>query len=275
MSNDEGFESQFGKSDGGRHAPVVKKDIDTFELTRNEKNTVQQTKWALNCFTSWCQEKSISVDFMAITKERLNEVLRDFYGTVRNGKGENYGISSYISLRSGLNRHVSDPPLSLCWCLMKDSAFTSSNNVFVGVVKTLRRQGRDTTEHHPSISASDFNTIKSSLDPTKPEGLIRKVWFDVQLHFGRRGKEGNRQLTPASFSVFRDENGLKYASMTFNEETKNHKDPQERKKDSRRGYMYSLCPVASLEKYLSLLPSNAPALYLHPKRKWEMSDDIW
>ena len=124
------------------------------------------------------------------------------------------------------------------------------------------------------------SSIKASLDPTTPEGLVRKVWFDIQLHFGRRGKEGNRQLTKGSFAVFADENGQKYASMTFNEETKNHKDPQERKKDSRRGYMYALpgnlrCPVASLEKYLSLLPPNAPAFYMHPKKSAASSDDIW
>ena len=39
--------------------------------------------------------------------------------------------------------------------------------------------------------------------------------------------------------------------MTFNEEIKHHKDHQERKKDSRRGYMYARpgnprCPVASV-----------------------------
>lgn len=156
---------------------------------------------------------------------------------------------------------------------MRDTEFTTSNNVFVGVVKTMRRAGQDTTKHHSSISENDLRTIKSSkaLDPTTPEGLVNKVWFDLQLHFGRRGKEGNRNLRPESFQVMVDENGQKYVTMTFNEATKNHQNPQERRKDSRRGFMYTLpedshCPVASLEKYLSLLPPNPPAFYLHPKR---------
>lgn len=296
----------------GRHATIDPKEIEGFEMSRNEKNTVQQTKWAVNCFNNWCQEMRKTVDLNTIEQEQMNSILREFYGTVRNDKGAHYSIASYICLRSGLNRFLNDPPLSRCWCLMKDSAFTTANSVFVGVVKTLKRQGHDKAAHRGSIDATDLATIKASLDPTTPGGLVMKVWFDVQLHFGRRGKEGNRQLTPESFAVFTDENGQKYASMTFNEETKNHKvnslpfiivmeysffnvdafvlclvniffsiqDLQERKKGSRRGFMYSLpgnprCPVSSLEKYLSLLPPNPPGFYLHPKKNTSDSDDIW
>lgn len=86
---------------------------------------------------------------------------------------------------------------------MRDSEFTSSNNVFVGVIKTIRREGRDKMEHHTPISTEDFSTIKLSdeLNPYTPEGLVNKVWFDVQLHFGRRGKEGNQELIPDSFRI--------------------------------------------------------------------------
>ncbi|KAF3859119.1 hypothetical protein F7725_021518 [Dissostichus mawsoni] len=206
------------------------------------------------------------------TKQQLNNILRDFYATVRNGKGELYGLSSYIGLRAGLNRHINDPPLSLSWSVLKDTEFTTCNNVFIGVVKMLRKKGLDTSVHHSSITEDDFKAIKQVLDPKTPEGLVNKVWFDVQLHFGRRGNEGNRQLKPSSFTTKTDENGLKYATLTFNEHTKNHNDPQARNKESTRGFMCELpgdplCPVSSLEKYISLLPPDAPAFYLHPRRQ--------
>ncbi|XP_056101432.1 uncharacterized protein LOC130080159 [Rhinichthys klamathensis goyatoka] len=283
MTMDKWFEEQFVETSTNmnRHAEVLKCNIDTFEKTRNEKNTVQQTQWAVKCFGDWCSEKGCSIDFKQITKTELNALLRDFYGTVRSSKGEKYGISSYVALRAGVNRFLNDSPLSLSWCLMRDSEFTSSNNVFVGVVKTMRREGRDKTEHHTSISTKDFSTIKLSdaLNPNTPEGLVNKVWFDVQLHFGRRGKEGNRELIPDSFRILTNENGVKYVTMSFNEDTKNHKDPHDRNKESRRGFMFQqtgnpLCPVASLEKYVSLLPSNPPAFYLHPKKQ-NLSKCVW
>lgn len=149
----------------------------------------------------------------------------EFYGTVRNCKGELYGLSSYIGLRAGLNRYVNDPPLGLSWCLLKDTEFTTSFNVFTGVVKMLRKKGLDTTVHHTSITDADFYAIKRVLKPNTPAGLVNKVWFDTQLHFGRRGNEGNLRLKPSSFLIKADENGLKYATLTFNEHTKNHNDP--------------------------------------------------
>ncbi|ROL52289.1 hypothetical protein DPX16_1905 [Anabarilius grahami] len=68
--------------------------------------------------------------------------------------------------------------------------------------------------------------------------------------------------------------------MTFNEETKNHKNPLEVDRANRRGAMYQepgdpLCPVSSLEKYLSKIPPDAKTLYLQPKRRFAANDSIW
>lgn len=68
--------------------------------------------------------------------------------------------------------------------------------------------------------------------------------------------------------------------MSFNEETKNHKDPLERSKSSNRGAMYAqpgnpLCPVASLKKYLEKIPKAAKALYLQPKRLFVNDSTTW
>jgi len=72
---------------------------------------------------------------------------------------------------------------------------------------------------------------------------------------------------------------IKYASLPFNESTKNPKDAGERNKESLRGFLLEqpgkpLCPVASMDKYLSLLPPNPPAFHLHPKRT-NYTGDLW
>ena len=265
-----------------RHAEKTEAEIEALAKARNEAGTIKQTMWAVRCFQSWCAEKAIEMDLKTVTKSDLNQTLRHFYATVKNGKGEPYGLSSYIGLRAALNRHLNDPPISKSWCLLNDSEFATSNNVFSGVIKQLRREGRDKTTHHQALSESDLAKIKHSdaLNPNTPVGLVNKVWFDVQLHMGRRAKEGNRQLKPESFAIRVDENGLKYATLTFNECTKNHKDGTEVNKERLRGFMYQLpgnplCPVASLEKYLSLLQPNPPAFYLHTKRTNYAADVVW
>nr|XP_055042974.1 uncharacterized protein LOC129429980 isoform X2 [Misgurnus anguillicaudatus] len=265
-----------------RSAAVTAANLDNLEKTRHENNTVRQTVWTVNCFKSWLAEKQLNIDLKRIEKSQMNSVLRDFYGSIRTNKGELYGISSYPSLRSALNRHINEPPFSREWNLMQDSEFTSANNVFKGVVKQIRRSGADKTSHYPPMSFEDQQILKRSgaLDPGHPKGLLNKVWYDIQLHFARRGKEGNRQLKPDSFELKRDENDTEYFTMTFNEETKNHKNPLEVDRENRRGAMFEepgnpMCPVSSLKKYLRKIPPDAKALYLHPKRRFDASDDIW
>uniref|UniRef100_A0A8C7H0V8 ZMYM2-like/QRICH1 C-terminal domain-containing protein n=1 Tax=Oncorhynchus kisutch TaxID=8019 RepID=A0A8C7H0V8_ONCKI len=265
-----------------RHAEVDTEVLDQLEKSSIVQATNKQTLWAINCFKDWLAEKQMIVDFSTIEKSEMNVLLRDFYCSVRRGKGGEYCIPSYIGIRAGVNRFINLPPLSRAWCLMKDSEFTSSNNVFIGVLKKIRREGRDKTTHPKVIKAQDLEILQNSpvLSPYTPRGLVNKVWFDIQLHFGPRGKEGNRRLTPQSFVIKYDENGAKYATMTSSEERQNHKDAEEQNWQNRCGIMFQnpgsdLCPIASLEKYLSKIPSDATSLYLHPKKLVLTSERIW
>ncbi len=137
------------------------------------------------------------VDFATVTKEELNRILREFYGSARSSQGQHYSISSYVGLRAGINRFINDPPLSRAWCLMQDTEFTTSNNIFSGLI------------NHAVITEEDLVVLRKSeaMNPNTPRGLVNKVWFDIQLHFGRRGKEGLRKLTPQSFQIKRDSTG--------------------------------------------------------------------
>lgn len=101
---------------------------------------------------------------------------------------------------------MNDPPPPCTRSIMKDSEFTTSNNVFSGLLKFLRKAGHDKTQHHSTITEDDLIILRNSeaMNPNTPQGLVHKVWFDIQLHFGRRGKEGLRKLTPESFAIKRD-----------------------------------------------------------------------
>ncbi|CAB1313200.1 unnamed protein product [Coregonus sp. 'balchen'] len=123
---------------------------------------------------------------------------------------------------------------------LKDIEFTTSNHVFLGNKKQLKRQGKYITNSHPPINDKDMAQLQNSqaLNPGTPRGLVQNVWFDLQLHLGPRGKEGNRQLKPNSFLVKTDENGLRYATLAYNEATKNHLDPRERGREPKKGFMF-------------------------------------
>ncbi|XP_067875608.1 activating transcription factor 7-interacting protein 1-like isoform X3 [Heterodontus francisci] len=248
-----------------RHVSVTEEDLIGLEEERNEKNTRKQTDWAVNILKQWLIEKGRDEKFETMSVEELNSILREFYGTVRNHDGNTYSISSYKSIRAGLNRHLKMPPHSRQICLMQDKEFSSANNVFLGVLKVLRKQGKDETNHHPPINAADLRKIRTSgvLGLHTPLALVNKVWFDLQLHFAKRGREILRDLPPDAFVIKRDPNGRRYAMLKYTGKNRSRQDPL------KLGRMYDMpgdvnCPVTSLELYISKLPPDPPAFYLHP-----------
>ncbi|XP_074682944.1 activating transcription factor 7-interacting protein 1 isoform X6 [Strix aluco] len=235
------------------------------EDAKSIKNTHKQTGWAANLLKQWLAKNGKDPSFELVPVSELNDILREFYYTIRNHDGNTYSVASYKSMRAGLNRHLKMPPYNRQICLMKDKEFASANMVFVSVLKMLRMQGKDETHHHPPIAAEDLRKIKQSgvLGLHSPLALVNKVWFDLQLHFAKRGRELLRDLAPDAFVVEKDKNGRRYAMFRYPGKGKNGEDPH------KMGKMYDMpgdpnCPVFSLELYLSKLPPEPPAFYLHP-----------
>ncbi|XP_071116776.1 uncharacterized protein, partial [Haliotis cracherodii] len=209
---------------------------------------------------------------------QLNERLRFFYAEVRNAEGDLYSKSSFVGLRAAIHRHIRGPPFERSINIIQDREFHTANNVFLSMIKKLKRDGLDQTTHHAAIPENDLKKIRESLDTETPSGLLRKVWFDLTLGFARRGKENQRELTASSFRVSTDEQGFEFIEMTHSEVTKNHRgDLKDSNGPNKRIYATSdqFCPVLSLKKYMSLLNPNNGAFYQAPKRRVHVDDTEW
>ena len=152
------------------------------------------------------------------------ELLRELYGSVRNKKGELYGKSAYINLRAAIQRHIISPPFNRTINILRDREFLPANQVFMGVLRKMKAEGRDVTQHKEPITEGDMKKIYESdaLSTKTPMGLVRKVYFEISLHFGRRGREGLRSLTKDSFVFKTDDEGKEYVTLLYNELDKNH-----------------------------------------------------
>ncbi|KAK0134447.1 hypothetical protein N1851_029942 [Merluccius polli] len=219
---------EYEKKKEKRHKEVTPEELDELEDDKDELNTKKTMKWAVKILRDFLADKNMDINFKSYTAATLNYVLRLFYSTK---EGREYSVASLMSLRAGINRHLSDVNI------INDPVFKTSNAVFKAILKRYIKSGKDTSVHHPRITELDLQIIRcsSALSPDTPVGLVRKVWFDIQLCFARRGREGSRELTMTSFVIQRDEYGVEYVSLAHNPQTKNHKDPNEPHKENLRG----------------------------------------
>ena len=163
-------------------------------------------------------------DFETLPEKELDIKLRQFYAEVRNRKGDFYSKSSLLGIRASLNRHLRGPPYYRKMCLVTDQAFNPSNHVFIAMIRKIKRLGKDTTSHIPTISDDDLSKILSekSFDLSSPLSLQQVTWFNIHYNFARRGRENDRLLTKDSFIFETDSQGKEYAKLAYNEKTKNH-----------------------------------------------------
>ena len=60
------------------------------------------------------------------------------------------------------------------------------------------------------------------LSEDNPKSLQRKVFVELMLHFGRLGREGLRDMRKDSIVIKVDGSDKSYATMAYNELSKNH-----------------------------------------------------
>ena len=166
---------------------------------------------------------------------------------------------------------------------MKDVVFQSANQVVTGLIKELRRDGLDTTKNKTAIEAEDVELMYSSgvLSNKTPQSLQYKVFFELSLNFGRRWKEGLRELEKSSFVVVVEAGGggggggvnmSNKLSMK-----KNHQGVSMKEKE-KSAVMYEkcekpdLCPVKSFDLYFSKLNPLCDSLFQRPTSMpmWKM-----
>lgn len=210
----------------------------------------------------------------------LGVVLKHFYAEVRQKDGREYSRSSLTCIRAAIQRHLSGPPYNSVINIMSDGHFNSANSLISGMIRNKKRRGEDQSTHHSAISETDIDLMYSSgvLAKSDPVSLQFKTFFEVSLHFGRRGREGLRELNKSDIIFKHDDEGVEYATLNFNPHEKNH--PGKTHHEAQHVQkMYATggpdCPVASLKLYISKLHPDCECFFQKPRGDEYKKSNIW
>jgi hypothetical protein len=112
--------------------------------------------------------------------------------------------------------------------IILDSEFMNCNVIFKAQCVQMKKLGLCKVNHHPPICEEDLELLNNSqaFSLDDPISLQRKVFFDLMLHFSRRGGENLRKLTKSHF-ILKTITALITLKKYKDELTKNHREHHE------------------------------------------------
>ena len=129
--------------------------------------------------TEWLYENRHNADFETMSNEAINELLTIFYTEVKSADGKDLSKSTYVCIRSGIGRHLRNPPYNRNLILHNSETYATSNRMFLSVLKKLKEEGKDCSVHYPAIADSDLAMLKAetAFNTNNPKELQQKVFF--------------------------------------------------------------------------------------------------
>ncbi len=231
------------------------------------------------CVTDWLFEsgRKDQLDFEELPPEEIADLLCEFYYAVRKQDGNEYSKSALKGIRAGLQRYLEGKPFFRKFSLSRDSIFNEANTVFDGYIAKLKKDGKDIEEHKEEIPPEDERKLYDCVFTDTPQGLLYRVFFEVVKHFGRRGRENLRNMTPAYFTMEKDGSGLRYYRQPVCENDKNH--TVKKKGRPKKGVIAEIpgdknCPFTHVKDYLEKRNKDCPAFFQKAHDNY-WKDGIW
>jgi hypothetical protein len=207
-----------------RFVPVEDDDLKQLLTEKDAKSTRRATDSAVRTFKTYLRERSLNKDFEEITPSELDSTLSKLYAETRTEDGELYNKSSLRSIRYGINRYLAN--FHSRKDIVHDKVFNEANKVFIAASKDLKRQGKGDITHYPPLELKDFHKLYDYLDSNNNVKLQEKVFLDLMLYFGHRGRENIHDLTITYFAATTDVDGRIYVYMKLDKLTKNHQEDE-------------------------------------------------
>lgn len=203
---------------------TVKAKKDIFKQ-KKAPSTNQATKVWVKCLNYYLAEKNLE-DTDTLDIKDLPNVLSDFYTKLRkaDAKGE-YKTSTLKCIRAAINRYFKE---TRSLDILLDPRFIRSNEMFTGVAKKAKEEGRGKVDSRPPTEEDDMKKISAYFaealsGPPDAEKLIEMAIFSIIYYMCRRGRQNLRTMTKDTFWIDFDPTGRKFIYQAIKEHDKNHR----------------------------------------------------
>uniref|UniRef100_A0A8C3S8L0 KIAA1958 n=1 Tax=Chelydra serpentina TaxID=8475 RepID=A0A8C3S8L0_CHESE len=249
-------------------------------------NTTKATLYALNVWRYWCMTKGLK-DYMDITKipaSKLNELLEDFYITVKKTDGSDFLATSLHAIRRGLDRILKNAGVGFS---ITSSTFTTSTKKLKEKLRVLSKAGmsgaRSRNIVYFSLSDEEEMWRTGCLGDESPVALLSTVVKYNSQYLNMRTLQEHADLMYGDIELLKDSQNRPFFARTdsvkrehrvssskvcygqiYHEHSKGHK----------------LCPYCLLYKYMYIhrpptqMEAKSP-FYLTARKEISGMGNVW
>nr|XP_060618474.1 uncharacterized protein KIAA1958 homolog isoform X2 [Anolis sagrei ordinatus] len=249
-------------------------------------NTTKATRYALNVWRYWCMTKGLK-DYMDITKipaVKLNELLEDFYVTVKKTDGADFLATSLHAIRRGLDRILKNAGIGFS---ITSGNFSSSTKKLKEKLRVLSKAGmsgaRSRNIVYFSFSDEEEMWRTGCLGDGSPVALLSTVVKYNSQYLNMRTLQEHADLMYGDIELLKDAQNRPFFARTDNVK-------REKRMGLNRVYYgqiyhehskgHRFCPYCLLYKYMYLHrpPSQMEAkspFYLTARKETVNMGNVW
>ncbi|XP_033029916.1 uncharacterized protein KIAA1958 homolog isoform X1 [Lacerta agilis] len=194
-------------------------DLKYFCISAVSPNTTKATLYALNVWRYWCMTKGLK-DYMDITKipaVKLNELLEDFYVTVKKTDGSDFLATSLHAIRRGLDRILKNAGIGFS---ITSGSFGSSTKKLKEKLRVLSKAGmsgaRSRNIIYFSLSDEEEMWRIGCLGDGSPVALLSTVVKYNSQYLNMRTLQEHADLMYGDIELLKDSQNRPFFARTDN-----------------------------------------------------------
>ncbi|CAH2293609.1 PREDICTED: uncharacterized protein KIAA1958 homolog isoform X3 [Pelobates cultripes] len=261
-------------------------DLKDLCISAVSSNTTKATLYALNVWRYWCMTRGLKdcMDFTKVPAVKLNELLEDFYVTVKKTDGSDFLATSLHAIRRGLDRILKNAGAGFS---ITSSVFNSSSQKLKEKLRLLNKAGmsgsRSRNIVYFSLADEEEMWRIGCLGDDGPVPLLSSVVKYNSQFLNMRTLQEHADLMFGDIELLKDANNRPFFARTDSVKRDKQANPNkmcygqvyhEHSKGHRR------CPYCLLYKYMytyrppTQMEVNAP-FYLTARKEVGSTDNIW
>ncbi|KAM5193027.1 uncharacterized protein KIAA1958 homolog isoform 2-T2 [Mantella aurantiaca] len=261
-------------------------DLKDLCISAVSSNTTKATLYALNVWRYWCMTRGLKdcMDFTKVPAVKLNELLEDFYVTVKKTDGSDFLATSLHAIRRGLDRILKNSGAGFS---ITSSVFNSSSQKLKEKLRMLNKAGmsgsRSRNIVYFSLADEEEMWRIGCLGDDGPVPLLSSVVKYNSQFLNMRTLQEHADLMYGDIEFLKDANNRPFFARTDSVK----RDKQANPSKMCYGQIYhehskghQRCPYCLLYKYMythrppSQMDPNSP-FYLTARKEVSGMEKIW